>query len=79
MVERLQLKLKSDRIAMNFCRACGVDIEDSKEKKSRHPLSHRNICSTLTNFTACAVKALPSRHGCEFCLRLQKNQDASEN
>lgn len=54
---------------MNFCRACGVIVDDSKEKKSKHPLSDGNICSTLTDFAASAVETPPSCHGrCKSCL-----------
>ena len=48
-----------------------MDVDDSKERKSRHPLSGRNICSILTDFGTSAVKTLPSRNRCEFCLDVE--------
>ena len=56
-----------------LCRACGVIVDDSEEKKSRHSLSDGNICSTLADFAASAVETLPSRHGgCKSCLNVKK-------
>ena len=63
------LQRSSSLIASHELLRYGVDVDNSKEKKSRHPLSDRNICST---FTTSAVKALPSCHGCEFCLDIKK-------
>ena len=56
---------------MTFCRACGVDVDDSKERKSRRSLSDSTICSLLTGFATSAVKALPTCHGYEFCLDME--------
>lgn len=42
---------------MNYCRVCGVNVDENK--KNRHPLSGKDVLSTLTEFAKCALRTTP--------------------
>ena len=63
---------------MNHCRACGVDVDNSK--KNRHKLSGpmgKTICSTLTKFAANAVRTSPG-HSQDLELHVHLDEEQFE-